>query len=198
MPAPAFSLSVTVLMSFPLQPVQDKKSPTPEAVRRLAAANSNWIARGTLREYGEKAFPAFEVILRDPKSTADEIGGVIGALNFIPANRRRFRPLVAPYLAHAEAGVRHTAVGLMVEIGTIEEGPILVALLSDENTVIGNQAATALAKTGGRTEVIAMDAWLRGGSAHRGNGDYLIHVKKCRDELEKRLNANPIPKDLKD
>jgi hypothetical protein len=73
-----------------------------------------------------------------------------------------------------------------------------VSLLSDEDVIIVNAAATALAKTGGPREVFAMDAWLRGGSAHRDKGNLLIHVKRCRDELEKRLRENPIPKDLRD
>ena len=59
-------------------------------------------------------------------------------------------------------------------------------------------AAETLAKIGGKRDMVAMDAFPRTGTAHRKDGKLLMHIKKCRDELENRLNANPIPKNLKD
>jgi hypothetical protein len=171
---------------------------TTEEVRKLVRIPDQ-VTRGILAVYGSVAFPAYEAILGDPASTPEEIGGVLGAISraqVSKARKSRFHDLAVPYLAHKDSAVRQTAAALMREIGKPEDGSILVALLPDEFESVACLAAEALAKTGGRREVVAMDAWLRG-AANRYDADFLEYVKKCRDELEKRLKDNPIPKDLK-
>jgi len=160
--------------------------PTPDRIRQFVVRGDT-LSDLWLYKYGAAAFPAYRVILTDPKSTNAEIAGVLSALIFVKARKEQFRDLTVSYLSHQDSDVRVTATGLMQQIGTPEEGSILVALLSDENLMIVNAAATALAKTGGRREVVAMDAWLRAGVAHRDAPVYLKHVKTCRDALEKRL-----------
>ncbi len=192
-------LSLTQIILITGDPPTPKveKAPTTEYVR-LLANSGEMLCFAVLMEYGAAAFPAYETILTDPKSEIGEIAGVLSALNFVKAPIVQFRRLVVPYLSHKDRIIREPAVGLMKIIGTPGEGSILIALLSDEDKSIAHQAATALAKVGGVRDVIAMDAWLRAGVAHRGEPNYLIHVKKCRDELENRWKENPVPKGLRD
>ena len=52
-------------------------------------------------------------------------------------------------------------------------------------------------KTGGPREVVALDVWLRTGTAYRDDPKFLKYVKACRDKLENRLKDNPVPKNMK-
>jgi HEAT repeat protein len=95
------------------------------------------------------------------------------------------------------AGVRFRALRLLAEIGSEHDTAAVIPLLSDTDSLIRYTASETLAKIGGRRDLEAMDAWLKNGKNPRPKDtDYPLHVKKCRDELEKRLKDNPIPKDI--
>ncbi|HEY7153802.1 MAG TPA: hypothetical protein VH575_07565 [Gemmataceae bacterium] len=143
--------------------------------------------RQQLIEMGEKAFPAYEAILSDPESDSYEIGGVLGVLCEVKADRRRFLNHAVSRLTDIDSSVRHNAVILLKQIGSAGEASPVVALLSDKDKVVVHYAAKTLTAIGGSNEVVAMDVWLRGVS-HRGDGDLRKHVQKCRDALKKRLD----------
>jgi HEAT repeat protein len=148
---------------------------------------------------GTAAFPAYEAILADPASTHDDLEGVLNMVRRTDAPKERFLPLVVPLLAHRNWSMRRSAILLLEQIGTPEEGSILIALLSDEaGNPVRSPAARALAATGGRRELIAMDLWLRSAAINDPNDTTLLdHVKECRDKLEMRLKESPPPKDTK-
>lgn len=197
MTAIVLAIAQIILLGIDLQSPKVKKPPTTEEVRRLAGkGGGEWLGQAILLRYGAAAFPAYEAILTDPKSESDEIAGVLIALASVGEVKGRFLSLVVPYLSHKDDAVRWPAVLLMKQIGTPEEGAILIALLSDENQFVRYAAAEALAATGGRRELTAMDAWLKTGAAFRDAHKYLQHVKECRDALEKRLKTTP--KNLRD
>ena len=138
--------------------------------------------RQYLIRMGEKAFPAYEAILSDPKSPHYEVCGVLVLLRDVKADRRCFLKHAISRLTDAQDGVRLCAVTLLEYIGTTVEASPVVALLSDEDTSIVYATARTLAAIGGSNEVVAMDIWLRG-ARYRYDADIRKHVQKCRDEL---------------
>ncbi|MFO0822023.1 MAG: HEAT repeat domain-containing protein [Gemmataceae bacterium] len=155
----------------------DPPTPPTTAEIRGLVTGGDWPSKRALMAYGEFAFPAYEAILTDPKSTPREIQGALAMLGLIKAERGRFLNLAAGYAGHERPGVRCCVVRLLEQIGSPAEGSILVALLGDEDDGVAYCAARALAVTGGRREVVALDAWLKGGTTRRDDGDFLIHVK---------------------
>lgn len=147
------------------------------------------------REYlirmGEKAFPAYEAILSDPKSESVEVCGVFGLIYHVKGDRRRFREYALARFTDSDYGVRRTAVWILGSIGSQAEASPVVALLSDDHTIVAYAAATTLAAIGGPNEVVAMDLWLRGVS-YRDDAQLRQHVEKCRDDLKKRLDENRV------
>ncbi|MBA4066080.1 MAG: hypothetical protein C0501_20650 [Isosphaera sp.] len=174
-----------------------EKGPSTKLVRGLAAYGES-SAMGDLDRYGAAAFPAYEVILSDPKSTPREVAGVLAALARVKGPREPFLPHALRRLAHPDEYVRGAAAGFVIEIGTAAESPVLVALLSSEDEFISRRAARTLAQVGGPTEVDAMDAWLRTGSAHRDFPILRDRVRTYRDELDARVrgvNLAPPPRE---
>lgn len=149
--------------------------------------------RQYLVRMGEKAFPAYEAILVDPKAQHNEVSGLFVILRDVKADRRRFRRHAISRLTDSNKGVRRCAVTLLGHIGGSTEASSIVALLSDEDRSIAYASAKALSAIGGPNEVVAMDVWLRGVS-HRDDRQLREHVQKCRDELKKRLDAKNPPK----
>ncbi len=143
--------------------------------------------RQQLIRTGEKAFPAYETILSDAKSSEEEVCGVLGALCDVKADRRRFIKPAVSRLTATDSSVRWCAVALLQRIGSVAEASPMIALLSDEDIVVVHFAAKALVAIGGQNELVAMDVWLRGVS-HRDDAQLRQHVKKCRDELKRRLD----------
>jgi HEAT repeat protein len=186
------ALTTLLRLDLPLRPGEVAVAPTTTEVREVAAIAAGgvfWDKRpvDALVARGSDAFPAYEAILRDPKSEPAEVTGVLNLLCRVAAHKERFVPLVVPYLAAENASVRRSAVRLIGQIGTPSEGAILAALLSDEERSVAYRAAEALAATGGKRELTAFDAWLRSGAAYRDDTSYVQYVKACRDMLEKRL-----------
>ena len=136
---------------------------------------------------GEKVFPAYEAILLDPAATSQEVFGVFCVLQHVNGDRRRFHKHTVSRLTDANERLRWNAVHLLREIGSAEDGPALVTLLSDEDVPVVFAAAEALAAIGSTRELDAMDTWLHGPS-RLNDDDLRQHVKKCRDALKERLD----------
>lgn len=140
-----------------------------------------------LRRMGDKIFPAFEAILSDPKSKPLHVRRAFGVLCGMQGNRDRFRELAVRRLSDADAWVRGSAAGLLGEIGGEWDTQPVLVLLSDQDNPVVYKAAEALARMGGRRTLAAMDVWLQTGN-HRDDRDLRVHVQKCRDGLQKRLD----------
>jgi hypothetical protein len=139
-----------------------------------------------LRKIGPKVFSVFEDILRDPKARWWEVSRIFLVVQKIPGDRHRFIEPAIQHLTDSNEVVRSNAVHLLGTIGSAKETAPMVALLTDPERIVVNAAATALASIGGPREVIALDIWLRGNS-HRDDGQLRRHVKKCRDDLQRRI-----------
>jgi hypothetical protein len=103
--------------------------------------------------------------------------------------------LYATNLARVRSDARAAAVYFLGKIGDERDSLPLVPLLSDGSNRVRHAAATTLARIGSKRDLEAMDKWLKDGK-HPNDADHMIHVKKCRDELEKRLKENPVPKNI--
>lgn len=140
----------------------------------------------------ERAFPAYEAILSDPRASYLEVANVFGILCNVKADRRCFIRHVFYRFTDSDYGVRSSALRLLERIGSPAESSPVIALLSDEHTEVGYAAAKTLAAIGGPNEVVAMDVWLRG-ITYREDRQLREHVQKCRDALKKRLAEKKDP-----
>jgi len=174
-----------------------------------------------LMALGDGAFPAYEAIIADPKSAPVEVEQAFEMIGRVKTDRRRFVPLVvkrlsaadglvlrpdidlrssdretaAARLASAQTYVRTSAIWLLEVIGDERDAAVLVPLLSDDDRSLRRAAAEALAKIDGRRDLAAIDEWLKAGK-HSDDEYTRPKVQECRDQLQKRLTANPIPKTL--
>ena len=143
---------------------------------------------------GSSAFPVYQGILEDRRCTLQERRGIYVVLSRVKSDRAHFVETVVADLAHKDGELRTRALDLLAEIGTFKDTAPIVSLLSDADTVdahtVPYSAAKTLAAIGGSRDVVAMDAWLLGGS-HPNNKKLREHVKKCRDELAARLAKEP-------
>jgi hypothetical protein len=148
-----------------------------------------------LLKHGDRLFPAYEVILSDPKSDAGVVCNALCTVSAIKTDRRCFLKLAAGRLTDSSSSIRRVALELLEEIGDDRDTAPVVTLLSDPDSGVRRRAARTLAKIGGWRDLEAMDAWLQNGD-HLGDGDHVMKAKKCRDELEERLKKHPVPKYL--
>jgi hypothetical protein len=100
-------------------------------------------------------------------------------------------------LNSARSSVRAAALLLLADIGRQYHTPIVLPFLSDDSPRVRRCAAGVLAKIGGTLGLDALDVVLKANDP-RWDEVEIQHLKKCRDELEKRLKKHPIPKDLID
>jgi hypothetical protein len=149
----------------------------------------------TLYHKRDVLLPAFEVILTDPKSDPIKVSYLFHFLAESETSSRRYCKLAAARLSDKERRVRNAALNYLEKYGSSEFTPKVVALLSDNDRQIRFVAARTLASHGAKCDLEAIDAWLKNGK-HPNEKDYIDHVKKCRDELEKRLKEHPVPKNL--
>lgn len=144
--------------------------------------------RQHLIRMGEKIFPAYEAILKDPKADAMEVSGVLSLIGHVNADRSRFLKYTLSRLTDPSSRVRMAAVILLRRIGSPTEASPVIALLSDRDISLVYAAAKTLAAIGGPNELGEMDEWLRSDS-QRNDPELREHVQKCRDELKRRLDA---------
>jgi hypothetical protein len=202
--------TLTLCGQFPPPPGQipsePDKPPDPNVVKvekildAYASAALQPVSKRTeilqpLREMGEIAFPAYETILANPKSDPRIVRSAMEVLISMRVDRR-FVNLVVDRLADSSWVVRWKALVFLRVHGSEWDTAPVIALMSDKELDVRYEAATVLEKIGGKRDLIAMDAWLKTGSALRDEKEFLSHVKDCRNKLEKRLK-NPIPKGFK-
>lgn len=136
--------------------------------------------------------PSFAAILVDPNSDPVKVACTFTTLLNTDTCDHKFLELAVKRLADESDRVRHSALCYLERYGKAENTQKITAMLADTDTAVRYAAAKTLAAIGGQRDLDAMDAWLKDGK-HPNDADYLIHVKKCRDELEKRVKANPPP-----
>jgi HEAT repeat protein len=160
-------------------------------LRGLGGGDGEMIARNTeyLLRMGERAFPAYEAVLSDPKAPPHDVAISFAVLGEVEADRRLFLKYVVSHLKDEDQRVRRNGLHLLGEIGSAADASPVVALLSDEREDIPCIAASTLADIGGPSELVAMDVWLRGVS-YRDNADIREGVRYHRDELKKRLEED--------
>ena len=181
------------------------QSPPPAAGREAEPSEKE--IRGMLRDphfgkgslqalvgMGERAFPAFEKILADPGRDPYSVCSIYCVLHNGRADPGRFREHAVADLAHPDVSIRRSAVGFLARVGSPGDVPPVVALLSDTEWTVSVAAAKTLAAIGDWRAVNAMDAWLDANG--RAAGHLLRHVKECRDELKRRLEAQLMSRDF--
>ena len=137
----------------------------------------------------DEALEAYEAVLADPKANQLDIAHVFSALHLLRCGGPRFLKSALGEFSHRDAGVRTAAVKLVGQIGTVAEAPQLVPLLLDREPMVLYAAANALADIGGPRELIAMNRRLSQNKWIDASLNLRQHVEKCRDRLEKRLDA---------
>src|SRR5262249_13871178 len=136
---------------------------------------------------GERLLAACELVIAKPENP-EELDGALGLLWGKKGDRSRFIEPARKALAHEHAGGSHSAANLLAEIGTPNEGPALVPLLSDENWHVRGAAVGALARIGGPNELLALDAWLgRLGPDDDELFGWRSYYKQQRDAFAARL-----------
>jgi hypothetical protein len=144
-----------------------------------------------------KILTTIESVIADPKSHPRHTAIALTILSRYSGDRSRYREVVIRRVTDKHWMVRLSAATSIGEIGTSQDTPPLIALLSDEDTSVVYMSAKAIAKIGGRRDVVAFDAWLMG-SAHKDAIGLRKDIKECRDALQKRLDEeekrHPMPR----
>lgn len=169
------------------------QNPSVERVRDLLTGKQFKEQSNELIRMGAAAFPAYETILVDPVSLPRHIARIFIVLCSVKENRARFLDSTVRRLADADADVRGRALLLLEQIGSEQDIPPVVALLSDTDTTISYRAATVLLALGNLRSVTAIDVWLNSGN-HREQTELRQYVTKCRDDLKQRLEKPKEPK----
>lgn len=151
----------------------------------------------TLFTRAESLRPAFRAILADPNSEPQKVSGTFAILINVKIHELAFTELAIRRLTDTNSGVRSESLRYLERFGGLEESSKILPLLCDNDMIVRYLAARVIAKLGVQSDLTTIDAWLKNGKLPQ-DGEYLIHVKKCRDELEKRLKENPVPKDFRD
>lgn len=145
-----------------------------------------------LIKMGNRAYPAFQVILADSNSKSQHLRRAMGVIASVAGERRQFVDPAVRYLSDPAWEIRASALRLLEQIGSSRDVAPVVALLSDERMEVSYAAAKTLIAIGDQRTVAAFDVWLSVGN-HRDNDLLLAHVKKCRDELKERLKKAKPP-----
>jgi HEAT repeat protein len=162
---------------------------TPEMLRR-SSLTAKAPEGAELRYYyqaGERAYPAYEVILSDPASNPRLVYQILVNLaTQDKADRSRFRPVLRKRLTDPESFVRYWAVAAVGQIGTRDDLPALAAFLASDDRQTVKMAAAAIAHIGGEAALTVLDVWLLTGR-DRNDADLRKHVTERRDDLKQRL-----------
>ncbi len=162
---------------------------TPEWLRRSSLASNapEFAAELTLSAAGERAYPAYEVILSDPASDPRLVMRILAIVSGQRrSDRSRFRPALRKRLTDPVDYVRYWAVAAVGQIGTRDDLPALAAFLSSDDRRTVKMAAAAIAHIGGEAALTALDVWLLTGR-DRNDADLRKHVTELRDKLKQRL-----------
>ncbi len=183
-------------------PANDE-SATPLA-RVLAALRSDADGKGDdliwLVGLKEKAFPALDKLLADPKTKPGDIRAILLRVKATDGERGVFVPRALACLSHDDVDVRIAALGLLQVIGTKTDTSPVVALLSDESQIVVDLACETLATIGGENDLIAMDIWFNylikkhADSAVPGQRFIQEQRNKLKSRIEKANASNKAPK----
>lgn len=175
-------------------------APTVEYVRKIldSDAETQWRLKYRLLELGTKAFPSYEKLLADPKTSTNQVARIFSVLREVPGDRSRFVETAVKSLTSPAPYLRDSAVRLLGAIGSRRDTAPIVASLYDNEIVVISAAAETLVELGGQRELVAFDVWLRAAKA-RGIGKPLIDMlRKHRDALEFRLKLEEKNKALEE
>lgn len=137
---------------------------------------------------GAAANGVYLSILADEHANSMEIHRIFAQVCGQKGDRGEFLPHALRCLSHKSAGVRRTAAALIEEIGGPDQAPSLVPLLSDEDVLVQQYAASALAKIGTAKELEALERRLAT-TAEGDLPDILAILRESRDRFKKRLDA---------
>jgi hypothetical protein len=168
---------------------------TPEDLKRssLASDAPEGAAIQFYFQAGERAYPAYEVILSDPKSDPRLVSQILTILaTQDKADRSRFLPLLRKRLTDPESYVRYGAVEAVGQVGNKDDLPALAVFLASEDKWTVKMAASSVAKIGGEAAMTVLDVWLLSGH-YRDDPDVRGVVTKRRDELKQRLEKAKKP-----
>jgi hypothetical protein len=140
-----------------------------------------------LMELGESAFPAFEVILRDPNSKTQHVSRAMLILSKMKTNRQRFLQPAVERLGDTSGRVRCRAVQLLGEIGSEREAFRIVPLLTDPDITVSSAAVVTLAAIGGEREVATLGTWLNSPHRYLLDDSYQRRVIESLQSLQARL-----------
>lgn len=168
------------------------RSPSDEReVRRIRRILNAWDYGehlGQLVSMGSAANAVYLSILADENATAAEVDRIFGLVTEQEGDRGEFLPHALRCLSHKNAAVRSTAAHLVGKIGGPDQAPSLVPLLSDEDVLVQQYAASALAKIGTAKELEALERRLAK-TAEGDLPDILAIMRESRDRFKKRLDA---------
>jgi HEAT repeat protein len=137
------------------------------------------------------------MILLDPGCTSEEVLGTVavlpGLLFEFPVESERFVPLLVRRAAR-DSGfapnlpdpTREQIVRLLGEFGDESSAAALVPILQEPNRNLWLPTAEALARTGGLSELQALNGWVIG---HNPDDPYVVKVRRVRDQFEARILA---------
>lgn len=146
----------------------------------------------TLVRMGTAAFPAFEVIVTDPKSDPLHVARAFGVLIAVDADRRRFIEPAVERLTDPDTSVRLGAAGLLCRVGSEADRLLVLPLLDDHDVIVRTGVAKDLAAGGGKRTLRALDVWLWVAEVRdHVDPDHFVWVREQRDALAKRLKAAP-------
>ena len=147
-----------------------------------------------LERIGEKAFPALEAILANPKTESRPIGNtLVYLLLYAKGSRSQFIDPAIARLTDDDLRIRYAAVKLLGQIGSSRDIPPVIVLLSDPDRLMPIFAAETVAAIGDRRALDAFDVWLKSEAyrKHELGDELLLRVKLQRDSLQKRLDDQP-------
>jgi HEAT repeat protein len=139
-------------------------------------------------EYGIRAYPAYVVILNDPRSSDLQ---KLNAMHYVAmgkGDRSAFRKFGTWNLTHDNADFRLHAVLLLREIGTADDTPALCGMLYDGTEDVCKAAGMALVKIGSRRDVACFDIWLKSDRNANVRRGMRHQMETYRDKLIARLN----------
>lgn len=134
----------------------------PDGPNDPEVAHARVVALGRLR--GEEALEAVLAALRGP-DTALKFPALHALVDWREVETARLLPVVEPYLAHPEPGLREFAAKFMGARRHEPSVPALIHALRDDDASVRQAAAWALAQLGTPAATAAVDSALRSGAA---------------------------------
>jgi HEAT repeat protein len=177
------------VLGQPPEKAKDQPEISADWLRRsgLASNAPEWAELRYLERAGEKAYPAYETILKDPLSDSRLVGQLCIIIACQKGDRSRFLPMLRNRLTDLDLGVRLWTIVAIGQIGNREDLVPLAAFLSSDHDWTAKSAASAIVKIGGEPGLRALEIWLLT-TRERGDSEVRQHIRSCRDSLKKKLD----------